>query len=122
MISDDIRLSRAMFERIAEYPELEALTQGLSITTFRFVPQDLKANDAAEDYLNDLNRDLLTRLQQGGEVYLSNAIIGGKYALRACIVNFRTTLQDVDALLPIIVRIGTEADKSLRPADLAERL
>jgi aromatic-L-amino-acid/L-tryptophan decarboxylase len=122
MISDDIRLSRAMFERIAEYPELEALTQGLSITTFRFVPQDLKAKDAAEDYLNDLNRDLLTRLQQGGEVYLSNAIIGGKYALRACIVNFRTTLQDVDALLPIIVRIGTEADKSLRPADLAERL
>jgi aromatic-L-amino-acid/L-tryptophan decarboxylase len=79
----------------------------------------LKAKDAAEDYLNDLNRDLLTRLQQGGEVYLSNAIIGGKYALRACIVNFRTTLQDVDALLPIIVRIGTEVDKSLRPPDIA---
>ena len=42
MISDDIRLSRAMFDRIAHYPELEALTQGLSITTFRYVPPDLK--------------------------------------------------------------------------------
>ena len=46
-----------------------------------------------EGYLNDLNRELLTRLQQGGEAYLSNAVIGGKYALRACIVNFRTTLR-----------------------------
>jgi glutamate/tyrosine decarboxylase-like PLP-dependent enzyme len=116
MISDDIRLSLAMFERIADYTELEALTQGLSITTFRFVPADLKRKDEQiEGYLNELNRELLTRLQQGGEAYLSNAVIAGKYALRACIVNFRTTLQDVEALLPIIVRIGNEVDKELRP-------
>ncbi len=120
MISDDIRLSRAMYERIAHYPELEALTQGLSITTFRYVPPDLKRNDEqVESYLNDLNRELLTRLQQGGEAYLSNAVIGDKYALRACIVNFRTTLQDVEALLPIIVRIGKLVDDALRPASLA---
>jgi aromatic-L-amino-acid decarboxylase len=120
MISDDIGLSRAMFDRIGGYPELEALTQGLSITTFRYVPPALKrSGDDVDSYLNDLNREVLTRLQQGGEVYLSNAIIGGKYALRACIVNFRTTLQDVEALLPIIVRIGNEVDKALRPASLA---
>jgi aromatic-L-amino-acid/L-tryptophan decarboxylase len=120
MISDDIRLSRAMFDRIAHYPELEALTQSLSITTFRFVPPDLKRDDKeVESYLNDLNRELLTRLQQGGEAYLSNAVIGGKYALRACIVNFRTTLEDVKALLPIIVRIGGQVDSALRPAIFA---
>jgi glutamate/tyrosine decarboxylase-like PLP-dependent enzyme len=119
MISDDIRLSRAMFERIANCTELEALTQGLSITTFRFVPSDLKRNDEQiEGYLNDLNRELLTRLQQGGEAYLSNAVIGGKYALRACIVNFRTTHEDVEALLPIVVCIGNAVDKALRPAGL----
>jgi aromatic-L-amino-acid decarboxylase len=120
MISDDIRLSREMYERIAHYPELEALTRGLSITTFRYVPQDMKRGGGdVESYLNDLNRELLTRLQQGGEAYLSNAIVGGKYALRACIVNFRTTLQDVEALLPIVVRIGNEADKALRPASIS---
>ncbi|MGC1424400.1 MAG: aspartate aminotransferase family protein, partial [Terracidiphilus sp.] len=120
MISDDIRLSRAMFDGLANYPELEALTQGLSITTFRYVPRDLKRDDEqVESYLNDLNRELLTRLQQGGEAYLSNAVIGGKYALRACIVNFRTTLEDVEALLPIVVRIGNEVDGALRPAGLA---
>ncbi|MGA8086944.1 MAG: aspartate aminotransferase family protein [Terracidiphilus sp.] len=120
MISDDIRLSRAMFDRISWYAELEALTQGLSITTFRYVPRDLmRSGEDVDNYLNDLNRELLTRLQQGGEVYLSNAIVDGKYALRACIVNFRTTLEDVEALLPIVVRIGNEADKSLRPASLS---
>jgi len=120
MISDDIRLSRAIFDRVGDYPELEALTHGLSITTFRFVPLDMKRDDrTVEDYLNDLNRELLTRLQQGGEAYLSNAVIGGKYALRACIVNFRTTLEDVEALLPIVVRIGNEVDRALRPSILA---
>ena len=120
MISDDMRLSRAMFDRIARYPELEALTQGLSITTFRYVPPDLKRDgDDVDSYLNDLNRELLTRLQQGGEAYLSNAIIDGKYALRACIVNFRTTIQDVEALLPIIVRIGNQVDAELRPANVS---
>jgi glutamate/tyrosine decarboxylase-like PLP-dependent enzyme len=109
-----------MYDRIARCGELEALTNALSITTFRFVPPDLKRNDEqVESYLNDLNRELLTHLQQGGEAYLSNAVISGKYALRACIVNFRTTLQDVEALLPVIVRIGDQVDKALRPASLA---
>jgi aromatic-L-amino-acid decarboxylase len=69
MIADDMELSRVMFARVAHYPELEALTQGLSITTFRFVPSDLRRGDESDEaYLNDLNRELLTRLQQGGEV------------------------------------------------------
>ena len=120
MISDDIRLSRAMYDRIAENPELEALTQGLSVATFRYVPSDLDRGDCdVANYLNDLNRELLTRLQQGGEAYLSNAVIGGKYALRACIVNFRTALQDVERLLPLVVRLGKAADAEMRPASLA---
>jgi glutamate/tyrosine decarboxylase-like PLP-dependent enzyme len=115
-----MRLSRAMFDRIAGYPGLEALTQGLSITTFRYVPPDLKRDgDDVDNYLNDLNRELLARLQQGGEAYLSNAIVDGKYALRACIVNFRTTIQDVEALLPIIVRIGRQVDAELRTANVS---
>ena len=92
MISDDMRLSRAMFESVSKHPELEAMTQGLSIATFRYVPAGLDgANESVAKYLNELNQELLTRLQQGGDAYLSNAVIDGKYALRACIVNFRTT-------------------------------
>jgi glutamate/tyrosine decarboxylase-like PLP-dependent enzyme len=117
MISEDIRLSRAMYERIAQHPELEALSYGLSITTFRYVPPDLKRDDErVSKYLDDLNRELLTRLQESGEVYPSNAVIDGKFALRCCIVNFRTTLEDVEALLPIVLRVGKWLDAEMRPS------
>ena len=66
-------------------------------------------------YLDQLNCELLTRLQNGGEVFLSNAVIHGRFALRACIVNFRTESADVEALLPLVVRVGNELDSSLRP-------
>ena len=121
MISDDIRLARALFERVSQCAELEALTQSLSITTFRYVPTDLsQGNEKAADYLNDLNLQLLTRLQASGEVYLSNAVVHGKFALRACIVNFRTTLKDIEALLPIVVSMGRALDLELRPHKLQE--
>jgi glutamate/tyrosine decarboxylase-like PLP-dependent enzyme len=119
MISDDIRLARALFERIPRYAELEALTQSLSITTFRFVPTDLDRGDMkAASYLDELNLELMTRLQASGEAYLSNAMVHGKFAMRACIVNFRTSLADIEALLPIVVRIGKALDLELRPHSL----
>jgi aromatic-L-amino-acid decarboxylase len=109
LIGDDIALARRMYERADAHPELEALTYGLSIATFRYVPRDLPASlspDERTQYLNDLNQTLLTRLQEGGAVYLSNAVIDGAFALRACIVNFRTTAADVDATPEIVAREG----------------
>jgi aromatic-L-amino-acid/L-tryptophan decarboxylase len=115
MISDDIHLARALFERISQYAELHALTQSLSITTFRFVPPDLNSGDEkAANYLDELNLELLTRLQSSGEAYLSNAVVHGKFALRACIVNFRTSLADIEALPPIVVRVGKALDLEMR--------
>lgn len=118
-ISEDVRLAGELFRQIAQASELEALTQSLSITTFRFVPTDLTAGgEEVERYLDQLNTELLTRVQNSGEAYLSNAIVSGKFALRACIVNFRTTQADIEALPPLIVRIGKEADAELRPEGL----
>jgi aromatic-L-amino-acid decarboxylase len=45
-------------------------------------------------------------LQHNGEVFLSNAAIGDKYCLRACIVNFRTSEKDIEEIVGIIVRSG----------------
>jgi glutamate/tyrosine decarboxylase-like PLP-dependent enzyme len=119
MISDDVLLADQLYERIAQLRELEPLTRSLSIVTFRFVPPDLDAgNEDTQRYLDDLNSELLTRLQNGGEFYLSNAIIHGRFALRACFVNFRTELADVEAFLPLVVRIGNQIDSSSRPEAL----
>jgi glutamate/tyrosine decarboxylase-like PLP-dependent enzyme len=118
MISDDIRLSRALAAAVSRHPELELMTQDLSITTFRYVPSDVRANignEQTERYLDALNRELLDRLQRGGEVFVSNAVIRGRYSLRACIVNFHTDLSDVKALPEIVVRVAQRVDADLRP-------
>ena len=121
LIAEDIRLSEEMFRRIATHPELEACTQALSITTFRYVPPGLqRGSEDVEAYLNHLNTELVTQLQQGGEVFVSNALIEGKYLLRACIVNFRTSLEDVVALPAIVARLGREIDAELRPAEMRQ--
>ena len=122
MLSDDILLARTLFEKISAYPNLEPLTQSLSITTFRYLPTNLDpADPAVADYLNQLNTAILTEIQQGGEAYLSNAVIAGKFCLRVCIVNFRTTLTDIEALLPLVVRTGQHLDQTLRPQALASQ-
>ena len=109
MISDDIRLALRLFELVKITPDLQAFTHNLSITTFRYAPDTPNMNEKErESYLNDLNTDLLTRLQEGGEAFVSNAVIDGKYLLRACIVNFRTDQKDIEALPGIIVRLGQE--------------
>jgi glutamate/tyrosine decarboxylase-like PLP-dependent enzyme len=119
MIGDDIALSKALFSVVGTYPELQAVTQNLSITTFRFVPLDLpNAPTEVETYLNKLNEELLNLIQKSGEAFISNAVIEGKYLLRACIVNFRTTLSDVEALPEIVVRLGNKLDSEMRPKNL----
>ncbi|MCK4901127.1 MAG: aminotransferase class V-fold PLP-dependent enzyme [Anaerolineales bacterium] len=119
MISDDIQLARVLFNLVEEHSALEAFTQNLSITTFRYVPEDLpKGTTRTETYLNQLNSELLSRLEKGGEVFLSNAVIRGTYVLRVCIVNFRTSLEDIEALPGIVVRVGEEVDEEIRPEAL----
>ncbi|MDX1979776.1 MAG: pyridoxal-dependent decarboxylase [Bryobacteraceae bacterium] len=102
MIAGDIALAAALYEEIGRHPELEALTLGLSVVTFRYLPKE-----GAD--VDEVNRDLLDRLQKGGEVFLSNAIVDGRFALRACFVNFRTTMDDVGAIVETVVRYGREA-------------
>jgi len=103
MIGDDIRLAKLMYDLADKNPELEAETNSLSITTFRFVPKDKQLNN---EELNILNETLVDKLQFGGEVFVSNAVVNGKYCLRACITNFRTDVQDCHDLIAIAVREG----------------
>jgi glutamate/tyrosine decarboxylase-like PLP-dependent enzyme len=109
MINGNIQLSRLLFELAGKHPQLEAVTQHLSITTLRYVPK------AAEDeaYLDKLNGALLNKLQQGGKVFLSNAVVHKKYCLRACIVNFRTSKRDIEEIIAIIAEEGEKIHQRL---------
>ncbi len=115
MINEDIEMSKLLFEEAKKHPDLEAVTQNLSITTLRYVPSEFKQEGAKINnaYLNTLNEKLLNELQQGGEVFLSNAVIFEKYCLRGCIVNFRTSRIDIEEIIEIIVREGRKIHEKL---------
>jgi glutamate/tyrosine decarboxylase-like PLP-dependent enzyme len=90
--------------------ELLAPTE-LSICCFRFVPTALRARLASGDdeerakanlELDELNASIMHRVQRGGRAYLSNATVQGRYSLRACITNFRTTREDIKRTLDIV--------------------
>jgi aromatic-L-amino-acid/L-tryptophan decarboxylase len=117
MIGDDMKLSERLSGLLAAHPDIEVLTQSLSITTFRYIPPDLREGSGSSErggYLNILNEKLLEKIQGSGEAYVSNAVIGGRYVLRACIVNFNTTRADVEALPEIVARHGRDVDARLR--------
>lgn len=65
----------------------------LSIFCFRYAPRGYAGD------LDALNERILVNLQNSGRSYVSNAKIRGKFALRACVLNYRTTERDIELLL-----------------------
>ena len=115
MIAEDIHLAETLYHLAETHPELEACTHSLSITTFRYVPPDLQNGDeATETYLNALNQALVEKFHTHPDAFLSNAVINGKYVMRMCIVNFRTSIEDIEALPDIVVTTGRQLDVQMR--------
>jgi glutamate/tyrosine decarboxylase-like PLP-dependent enzyme len=108
-IERNIALARHLGRLVDEAPDFERLAPvPLSIVCFRYVTASLRTALASRDAkerrravseVNALNRNLMVAVQTGGGSYLSNAMIGDAFALRACIVNFRTTEGDLERLL-----------------------
>ena len=114
-IAHDIALAEYLHELVVADPELQPMSEpGLSITCFRYVPADLAGDTTAESYLDDLNERIMFELQLDGRVFPSNAIIGDRFALRTCVVNFRTEAPTMDLVASETVRIGRILDAELR--------
>lgn len=103
LISADITHAKLLQAKIAARPDFELVAAGpLSITCFRYKPAGL-SDEAALDVLN---RALHKRLDAGGKAFTSSTELNGHFALRACIVNFRTTDADLDMLLDAVTEAG----------------
>jgi glutamate/tyrosine decarboxylase-like PLP-dependent enzyme len=114
-ISHDAALARYMAAEVEKRDELEVMASvPLSICCFRFVPRDLGASADRDAYLDRLNERIMTEIQLDGRVFISNAVLGGRFVLRACIVNFRTEAPDVTAVLDVACEIGRRVDRELR--------
>ena len=80
------------------WPSLSAISRSWKcwrrFRSARFVSAMLQSQIPAS-ILMQLNQAILQRIVRRGKVFLSNASIQGKFALRACFVNHRTTPDDV---------------------------
>jgi aromatic-L-amino-acid decarboxylase len=118
-IAHDVELAKYLHRRAEERPDFEPMAPTvLSIACFRYVPPELPDGPDRDAYLDVLNERLMTAIQMDGRVYPSNALLGGRFVLRACIVNFRTEAEDMDRLLDVAAELGADLDAELRPAAL----
>jgi hypothetical protein len=58
--------------------------------------------------------ELLEAMEKSSEAFISNAVISGKYALRFCIVNFRASTGDIEAMPPLVARLGRRIHAEIR--------
>jgi aromatic-L-amino-acid decarboxylase len=91
-------------DAVRAHPEFELLHEPmLSTVCFRHVPPGLPA-----DRLDAHNERLARSMQRDGRVFLAPAVVDGQTCLRVCFVNFRTTSDDVDLVLPVAAELGNE--------------
>ena len=97
-IAQDLNHAQLLAELVRSEPELELLAPvPLSAVCFRHRTKD--------------NAAILARVIARGRVYISNATIDGRFALRACFVNHRTTKDDVEAIVSEVVAAAGDTDR-----------
>ena len=105
-IRADLDHAQQLAELVRANEKLELLAPvELSAVCFRYV---WRGSPAREEDLNALNERILKRVIQRGRVFISNAVIHGKFALRACFVNHRTKSEDVQAVVDEVIAAATE--------------
>jgi len=105
-IERDLALAAHLVSLLKRDCNYEVFTpQSLSIVCFRFSPPSLSGDRQA---LNSLNKQILERVQLGGEAFLSSTVIEEKFWLRACIVNHRASTTAIDRLRDAVRRAAEE--------------
>ena len=99
-IQRNLAEARLLYEALAASSDFEALGEPkLSIVPFRHVPADVGD-------LNEHNQRLADALQADGRFWIASALIDDEVWLRPCFVNFRTTEEDVLALVHVAREVG----------------
>ena len=103
-IRNDLVHAQLLAGLITKQPELALLAPvPLSAVCFRY-----RARGDADSDCDALNQEILQRVVRRGKVFLSNATIHGRFALRACIVNHRTTPDDIAQVVSEVLAVGRE--------------
>ncbi len=107
-IAQAIELARRAEARIRASARLELLSPAsLGVVCYRFRPSEGEASR-----LESLNREIQSEVVESGFAMMSSTRLRGEYALRLCILNYRSTWEDVRATLDLVEEIGTRRAKA----------
>ncbi|HEY6761740.1 MAG TPA: aminotransferase class V-fold PLP-dependent enzyme [Baekduia sp.] len=100
-IEHNLAHAQLLYRLIESHPELRPLCgpPPLSVVPFQHLPSDNRD-------INLHNTNLVRRLQREGRVWVASAVVDGAVSIRPCFVNFRTTDEDVHALVDAVVEAG----------------
>lgn len=102
LIAQNVAQVRRLVDLVDAHPELERLAPApLNICCFRFTAPGLADAD-----LNELNQELLWRLQESGIAMPSHTVLRGRFAIRVANTNQRSRREDFDVLVQAVVEIG----------------
>jgi glutamate/tyrosine decarboxylase-like PLP-dependent enzyme len=105
-IENDVALACFLAAEVDRRPDFERMSeQVLSIVNFRYRPE---GSGLPDEELDRLNRRIVNRLVGDGSFLLAPTILKGRTAMRVCIVNFRTAVEDLTSLLEEAARVGRE--------------
>ncbi len=104
LISRHNVLAQTLARLVDAAPDLERLAPvELSIVCFRYRPTEVVLGD---DALDALNKAIMEEIQAGGEAFVTQAIIAGRFSLRANIIHHGTTEEDIAMLIKTVRRTG----------------
>lgn len=102
MIARNVDQARYLADLVESSDDLELMAEpGLDIVCFRYNREGLDT-----EALNQLNKEILVRLQEGGIAAPSYTTLNGKYCLRAAISNHRSRFEDFDLTIEEILKIA----------------
>jgi glutamate/tyrosine decarboxylase-like PLP-dependent enzyme len=106
-VSRHVALAGRLAALVDAEPDLERLAPvELSIVCFRYAPPALRGDGPA---LDRLNKAVMERLQAEGRAFVTNAVVRGRFALRACVLHYATTGDDQAALVALVREAGARA-------------
>jgi len=102
-----ISLAQKFSVRLERTAELKLLAPvALNVVCFRYDPGGLRL-----EALNELNRELVIRLQESGVAVPSYTTLEGRFCVRVAFANHRTRLEDLDIFIAAVLGLGAELSR-----------
>jgi glutamate/tyrosine decarboxylase-like PLP-dependent enzyme len=107
LIEQNILQARYLADLVAAKPELELVRPvPLNIVCFRYIGRTGNRSEREETGLDELNKEILIELQEGGIAVPSGTTVKGRYHFHLAITNHRSRYEDFDLLLEEVLRIA----------------